>query len=82
MEFAVIPSPLKALARGEPSPVSFPVSFQEIDESLEPLTARKNGRISVLKSDAAFTNGPRILGLEAALEREIARLFASPSRAP
>ena len=50
--------------------------------ALEPLTARKNGRISVLKSDAAFTNGPRILTLEQALQREIARLFASPPRAP
>lgn len=51
-------------------------------QALEPLTARKNGRISVLESDAAFTNGPRILELEAALQREIARLFASPVRAP
>jgi len=51
-------------------------------QALEPLTARKNGRISVLESDAAFTNGPRILELEAALQRELARLFASPVRAP
>jgi iron complex transport system substrate-binding protein len=50
--------------------------------ALEPLTARKNGRISLLKSAAAFSNGPRILTLEAALEREIARLFPSPVRAP
>ena len=51
-------------------------------QALEPLTARKNGRISVLKSDAAFTNGPRILALEAALGREIARLFPSAARVP
>ncbi|HKO46455.1 MAG TPA: helical backbone metal receptor [Polyangiaceae bacterium] len=51
-------------------------------QALEPLSARKNGRISVLKSDAAFSNGPRILALEAALERELARLFESPPRAP
>lgn len=51
-------------------------------QALEPLTARKNGRISVLESDAAFTNGPRILELEAALQRELARLFDSPVRAP
>ena len=50
-------------------------------QALEPLIARKNGRISVLKSDAAFSNGPRILTLQEALKREIARLFASPPRA-
>ncbi|HEY0466994.1 MAG TPA: helical backbone metal receptor [Polyangiaceae bacterium] len=51
-------------------------------QALEPLTARKNGRISVLKSAAAFSNGPRILTLEQALERELARLFQSPLRTP
>jgi iron complex transport system substrate-binding protein len=51
-------------------------------QALEPLSARKNGRISVLKSEAAFGDGPRILALEAALERELARLFHSPTRAP
>ncbi|MEI9937204.1 MAG: helical backbone metal receptor [Pseudomonadota bacterium] len=51
-------------------------------QALEPLTARKNGRISVLRSDAAFSNGPRILQLEEALKRELARLFQSPARAP
>ena len=51
-------------------------------QALEPLTARKSGRISVLKSDAAFSNGPRILALEAAFERELARLFQRPPRAP
>ncbi|MES1173821.1 MAG: helical backbone metal receptor [Myxococcales bacterium] len=52
--------------------------------ALEPLTARKNGRISVLKTDAAYANGPRILTLKAELEREVARLFAAPAppRAP
>jgi cobalamin transport system substrate-binding protein len=51
-------------------------------QALEPLTARKNNRISVLKSDAAFSNGPRILNLAEALERELSRLFQSPPRAP
>ena len=50
-------------------------------QALEPLTARKNGRISLLKSDAAFSNGPRILELRAALERELSRLFPNPERA-
>jgi cobalamin transport system substrate-binding protein len=50
--------------------------------ALEPLTARQTGRISVLKSDAAFSNGPRILALEEALELELARLFHSPPRTP
>jgi ABC-type Fe3+-hydroxamate transport system substrate-binding protein len=51
-------------------------------QALEPLTARKNGRISVLRSDAVFSNGPRILTLQAALKREVARLFASAPRTP
>jgi ABC-type Fe3+-hydroxamate transport system substrate-binding protein len=50
-------------------------------QALDPLSARKNGRISVLKSDAAFSNGPRILGLQEALKSELARLFQSPARA-
>jgi len=50
-------------------------------QALEPLTARKTGRISLIKSDAAFSNGPRILALEAALERELARLFPSSAQA-
>jgi len=45
-------------------------------QALEPLSARKNDRISVLKSDAAFSNGPRILELAEALKRELARLFS------
>jgi ABC-type Fe3+-hydroxamate transport system substrate-binding protein len=47
--------------------------------ALEPLTARKNQRISVLKTDAAYANGPRILTLKEQLAREVARLFASPA---
>lgn len=47
-------------------------------QALEPLSARKNGRISVLRSDTAFSNGPRILDLAEALQRELARLFPSP----
>jgi iron complex transport system substrate-binding protein len=59
-------------------------------DALEPLTARRNARISVLRTDAAFACGPRILTLKAELGREIARLFAAsptpgavaPQRAP
>jgi len=51
-------------------------------QALEPLSARKNKRISLIRSDAAFSNGPRILDLADALKREIARLFPSPARAP
>jgi ABC-type Fe3+-hydroxamate transport system substrate-binding protein len=51
-------------------------------DALEPLTARKNGRISVLETDAAYANGPRILTLKEQLAREVARLFAAPSKAP
>ncbi len=40
-------------------------------DALEPLTARKNGRISVLKTDAAYANGPRILTLKEQLGREV-----------
>ena len=43
--------------------------------ALEPLSARKNQRISVLRSEAAFGNGPRILTLEAELRQELRRLF-------
>ena len=50
--------------------------------ALEPLSARQKGRISVLKSDAAFSNGPRILALEETLQRELGRLFQSPPQAP
>jgi len=51
-------------------------------QALEPLTAAKTGRIAVLASDAAFSNGPRILALETAFERELARLFPSSARTP
>lgn len=51
-------------------------------EALEPLTARKNKRISVLRSDAAFANGPRILTLANELQREVARLMAISAAAP
>lgn len=44
-------------------------------DALEPLTARKTGRISVLRSDAAFASGPRILALSTQLRREVVRLF-------
>ena len=51
-------------------------------DALEPLSARKNRRISVLDSDAAFSNGPRILELAEALKRELTRLFPNPGLAP
>jgi len=44
-------------------------------QALEPLTARKTGRISVFESDEAFSEGPRILSLAERLQREIHRLF-------
>jgi len=52
-------------------------------DALEPLKARENRRISVLKTDAAYADGPRILTLKEQLEREVARLFAArPSASP
>jgi ABC-type Fe3+-hydroxamate transport system substrate-binding protein len=49
-------------------------------EALEPLTAVKNKRVSVLESEEAFANGPRILTLAEHLRQEISRLFpASPT---
>ena len=50
-------------------------------QALEPLTARKNGRISVLKSDAAFANGPRILTLAEQLRHSAQQLFPSAASA-
>ncbi|MEO8904640.1 MAG: helical backbone metal receptor [Polyangiaceae bacterium] len=44
-------------------------------QALEPLTARKNNRISVLKSDEAFGDGPRVLTLAEHLRHEVQRLF-------
>jgi ABC-type Fe3+-hydroxamate transport system substrate-binding protein len=51
-------------------------------QALEPLTARKNNRISVLKSDEAFANGPRILTLAEHLRQELDRLFPNSAAAP
>jgi hypothetical protein len=48
-------------------------------EALEPLTAVKNKRVSVLKSEAAFANGPRILTLAEQLRHELSRLFPASS---
>jgi len=50
-------------------------------DALEPLTARKTGRISVLRSDAAFADGPRILSLKSQLRSEVTRLFPSSGQA-
>ena len=44
-------------------------------QALEPLTARRNNRISVLKTDEAFASGPRILTLATRLRQELSRLF-------
>ena len=49
-------------------------------QALEPLTARKNNRISVLKTDEAFTSGPRILTLTTHLRQELQRLFPAQPR--
>jgi iron complex transport system substrate-binding protein len=46
-------------------------------QALQPLTARKTGRIALLKSDEAFANGPRVLTLAQKLRVEMARLFPS-----
>jgi iron complex transport system substrate-binding protein len=46
-------------------------------ETLSPLSARQNGRISVVKSAAAFASGPRILTLAEQLRQEVTRLFAA-----
>lgn len=43
--------------------------------ALTPLAAVKQGRLAMLKSDAAFANGPRILTLRDQLHAEIARYF-------
>lgn len=68
------------VAHGESAPNDEQVLRQY--QALEPLTARKNNRISVLKSDAAFSNGPRILDLADALKRELARLFPNRDSTP
>jgi ABC-type Fe3+-hydroxamate transport system substrate-binding protein len=51
-------------------------------QALEPLTARKNQRIVVLKSDEAFANGPRILTLSEHLKQKLAELFPAPPKSP
>jgi ABC-type Fe3+-hydroxamate transport system substrate-binding protein len=51
-------------------------------QALEPLTARKNQRIVVLKSDEAFANGPRILTLSEQLKQKLAELFPTPKKNP
>ena len=43
--------------------------------ALEPLSAVKNNRISVLKSEEAFANGPRVLSLAEHLKQQLAQLF-------
>jgi ABC-type Fe3+-hydroxamate transport system substrate-binding protein len=49
--------------------------------ALEPLTAVKNKRVSVLKSAEAFANGPRILTLAEHLRQEVGRLFPASAMA-
>ena len=48
-------------------------------QALEPLTARKNNRIAVLRSDEAFANGPRILTLAEHLRQKLSELFPPPA---
>ncbi|HEX3776219.1 MAG TPA: helical backbone metal receptor [Polyangiaceae bacterium] len=50
--------------------------------ALAPLTANKNNRITVLKSDEAFANGPRILTLAEHLKQKLAELFPASAKNP
>ncbi|HET7538388.1 MAG TPA: helical backbone metal receptor [Polyangiaceae bacterium] len=75
------PDAIIVLARARPNAPSETQILHDY-QALEPLTARKNGRISLLQSEAAFSNGPRILELAEALKRELSRLFPSPAPAP
>jgi ABC-type Fe3+-hydroxamate transport system substrate-binding protein len=49
-------------------------------QALEPLSARKNNRIAVLRSDEAFANGPRILALAEHLKQKLGELFPPSAR--
>jgi ABC-type Fe3+-hydroxamate transport system substrate-binding protein len=49
-------------------------------QALEPLTARKNNRIAVLKSDEAFADGPRVLSLSQHFKQMLAELFPIPPK--
>lgn len=51
-------------------------------QALDPLSARKNNRLGVLKSDEAFSNGPRILSLAERLKQKLGELFPAPPKAP
>ncbi len=51
-------------------------------QALEPLSARKNNRIGVLRSDEAFGDGPRILTLAQQLHEQVTRLFPAVAHAP
>jgi ABC-type Fe3+-hydroxamate transport system substrate-binding protein len=64
---------LVAATPDAPSPAQIVRDYQ----ALEPLAARKNNRISVLKSAEAFTDGPRILTLAEELRQELGKLFPS-----
>jgi iron complex transport system substrate-binding protein len=48
-------------------------------QALEPLSARRNHRISVLQCAEAFGEGPRILTLAERLRQELERLFGKPA---
>ncbi len=50
-------------------------------EALEPLTALKNRRVCVLKSEDAFANGPRVLTLAEQLRQKISQLFPASAAA-
>jgi iron complex transport system substrate-binding protein len=75
------PEAIIVLVAPGPNPPSDAQVLREF-QALEPLSARKSGRISLIRSDAAFSNGPRILDLKAALEGELARLFPGPPARP
>jgi ABC-type Fe3+-hydroxamate transport system substrate-binding protein len=50
--------------------------------ALEPLSASKNQRITVLESNAAFSEGPRILDLAEQLKKSLTQLFGEEPRTP
>lgn len=68
------PDAIIVLVAASPKGASEAMVLHEF-QALEPLAAGKNKRISVLRSDEAFANGPRILSLTTRLRAELARLF-------
>ena len=74
------PEAILVLIAATPNSASEAQVLHDFD-GLEPLTARQNGRIAVLKSDAAFANGPRILDLATQLRQAVVQLFPAAKQA-